>query len=328
MNLIENTDNIYASYGYSTGYPFMTLHCNRQGIYLVDDLPGEYIQFDPNHPKGDRVKLIYQNELDPYISLSVYRSDITAGKTHVVTGQFSNVFYPLKYAANEIPMKDPVFIFDEEHKMSDHQYVLMIRSSKINSLTDVIESGTEQLKRLIIGEESGDYIRNDFNLGEMKITVFGCGDFCIKTNPLSNNTKIITSCLSAWLNRNLEQSLSLIPDIDKKAVCISVKWKILKVFDEDWYRWTYCNGSVIVTEKYDPEWFTDSDGEQKFIVSEVSRNGDIIATMFCNKRRSKDVRIPSRIVNSEEFDLREEVCRRAPSSVFVITCEDNGKMWC
>ena len=61
MNLIENTDNIYASYGYSTGYPFMTLHCNRQGIYLVDDLPGEYIQFDPNHPEGDRVKLIYQS---------------------------------------------------------------------------------------------------------------------------------------------------------------------------------------------------------------------------------------------------------------------------
>lgn len=44
MNLIENTDNIYASYGYSTGYPFMTLHCNRQGIYLVNDKnPGKVI---------------------------------------------------------------------------------------------------------------------------------------------------------------------------------------------------------------------------------------------------------------------------------------------
>ena len=88
------------------------------------------------------------------------------------------------------------------------------------------------------------------------------------------------------------------------------------------YNWTYINGNVIATSKYEPDWFEDN-GSRKFVKSEVDRFGNIICTLFAEKGRSKDVRIPRNLhVNNPNFDLKEEVKRLAPSSIFVI---DGGR---
>ena len=325
MKLNRNTDNNIASYGYATDYSFMTVHANRQGIYLVDDLPGEMLQFNPNQPTGNRAKRIEQDPTDPYISLSVYRSDLPSGRTHAVTGVYSNIFMPVNYTTTEIMGREYMFIFDEDHRLCDHQYVLMIRSKEVSSLID-INNGVDTLKKLINGEIEGYGIR-EFKIGDTTITIYVKGESHFQMAPLSNTGKKIISCFCAWMHKSIERQLSILPNIDNTAVKVSPKWKILKNNDGKWYRWTYCNNSIIVTEKYEPKWFVDSDGERKFIESEVCKGGDIIATLFAERSRSKDVRILKRTLYSSDFNLQQEVCRLAPNSLFKIENERDGKVW-
>ena len=324
MKLNKNNNNNIASYGYATEHSFMTVHANREGLYLVDDLPGELLQFNPNQPGGNRTKRIEQNPADPYISLSVYRSDLPSGRTHAVTGTFSNVFIPVNYTTTEITQREYVFIFDEDHRMCDHQYVLMLRANEFHNLID-INNGVETLKQLINGECEG-YTRRTFHIGENLLTVYTKGESHYQMSVLSNTNKKIISCLCSWIKRSIERQLSMVPDIDSKIKVVSPKWKILRTFDGKWYRWTYCNNSIIVTEEYNPHWFIEN-GERKFIESEVTKNGDIIATLFSDNERSKDVKIPSKVVRSSYFDLQAEVCRLAPTSLFKIESTRDGKVW-
>ena len=324
MRLNQNRNNNIASYGYATEYPFMTVHTNKTVMFLIDDLPGEVLQYNPNQPGGNRVKRIDQDPADPYIALSVYRSDLPSGRTHAVTGTYSNVFIPVNYTTTQIVEKEYTFIFNEEYKMSDHYYLIMIRTKEINNISDIINY-ENLLSRLTNGDEMKDYSSKEFSIRDKKVTIFVKGESHFQMSPLSNTGKKIISCLCAWIKKSIEHGLSLVDSMDYTRIRgISAKWKILKIENDGWYRWTYCNNSIIITERYNPKYINE---KNEFIESEVQKNGDIIATLFSENNRSKDVKIPSRTVRSSNFDLVNEVCRLAPNSLFRIEHEREGKVW-
>ena len=317
MYLSKNLDNNIASRGYHTGHPFMTVHCNSEGLFVAKDMPGHTDYY--SETSRCMVKRIANNPEDPYVSLGVYRTDLPAGRTHTVSGFASNVYVPVNFTINDIPRHEWIFIFDEDYRNSNHQYVYMNRADFVANRDGILRD--EEILKWYVERDtiSSDSVsRYDLVIGEMEVTVWIPGNSKFKVTPFSNAGKRLIACLCSFIKKPIERSLSIIPMENYKKFYVNPKWKILRNENDEWYRWTYINGSVIPFEKIEPKWFNDN-GEEKFILSEVDRFSDIICTLFSKHGRSKDVKIPMRLwFNNPNFDLRETVLRMAPSSTFVI----------
>jgi len=317
MYLAKNLDNNIASRGYHTGYPFMTVHCNSEGLYVAKELPG----YEEYYSEASEciVKRIKNNTSDPYMSLGVYRTDLPAGRTHTVSGFISNVYVPVNFTINAIPRHEFIFIFDIAHRETKHQYVYMNRSDRVINKNGILRD--EELLRWYIERDtpaSEDLSRYDFMVGDIEVTVWIPGKSKFVVNPFSNSGKRLIACLCSFIKRPIERALSIIPLENYKQFYVNSKWKILRNENDEWYKWTYINGSVIPFEKIEPDWFTDN-GTEKFICSEINQYGDIICTLFSKNGRSKDVKIPKKYhFENPCFDLRETVLRMAPNSMFVI----------
>lgn len=317
MYLSKNLDNNIASRGYHTGYPFMTVHCNSEGMFVAKDMPGHTDYYSDT--SRCMIKRIENNPEDPYVSLGVYRTDLPAGRTHTVSGFASNIYVPVNFTINDIPRHEWIFIFDEDHRETNHQYVYMNRADHVVDRNGILRD--EETLRWYVERDtiSSDSVsRYDLVIGEMEVTVWIPGKSKFKVTPFSNAGKRLIACLCSFIKRPIERQLSIIPLQNYKKFYVNPKWKILRNENDEWYRWTYINGSVIPFEKIEPKWFNDN-GEEKFILSEVDNCSDIIATLFSKHGRSKDVKIPMRYwFQNPNFDLRETVLRMAPSSMFVI----------
>ena len=246
--------------------------------------------------------------------------DLPSGRTHVVSGMIKDVFIPVNYTIGGISEREYAFFFEMQN---DQLYLLANRTDFIHNKTDIINS-QNRLKDLIKNDDP-DYLANkkvtryEIKLPKATIIVFIPGKSRFEISPFSNMGKRVIACASAFLHQDLTKGLS-VTDVSNASM-VNTHWKLLKV-ESGWYNWTYINGNVIATSKYEPDWFDDK-GSRKFVKSEVDRFGNIICTLFAEKGRSKDVRIPRNLhVNNPNFDLKEEVKRLAPSSIFVI---DGGR---
>ena len=250
--------------------------------------------------------------------------DLPAGRTHAVTGVINNVFIPVNYTNYCICDREYALFFET---LDNVLYVYANRMDFISVKYDIIESQKEL--QSLMNKYLSDDIRvserlsiYEMNLPSRKMVVFIPGRSRFEITPYSNMGKRIISCGSAYLHEDLSKGLSK-ADVDA-ATCINAKWKILKI-ENKWYNWTYINNSVVITSEYEPNWFTDEDGINKFVMSEVDRFGNIICTLFADKGKSKDVKIPRYYhANNPDFKLNETVARMAPSSTFVIMTGRQG----
>lgn len=306
MRLNRTYDNNIASYGYNTSEAFMTVHASQNGMYTVDGLKGRWIYVDSSHM--NRIKKIANDPRNPLISVSVYRTDITAGRTHVAKGIIKDVYVPVNVTTADIASKQFVMTWRRINK--NEYYVLLEKAGVVRNLNDITKL-RKQINEAIenLPEEFSDTV---IETGKCKIHVIGK----VSQYSITWKSNLGKRILAVFKDFTTPANIKVGLGIDaSKANTIHSHWKLMEV-ENKWYRWTYINGDCICTEEFSPDWFAHH-GDRMFIMSQVNSDGDIIATLFYENGGYTDVKISNHHVLSD-FDLKREVLEEAPFSTFRI----------
>lgn len=277
-----SSKNDIAAIGYSTGECFMTVHANKAGIYTVNDVPGIMIRESATgYNKIKRVKNIAD---DPLMSLSVYRSDMSAGNTHVSIGMIKNVFIPVSVRGESIHRENFAFIFCDKIIKQNKFYIRMERMANIRNIDDIRKLNQEifDMGSNDNGETPDDFTRTEIKIGNKTLIIFTPGSARADITWQTATGKRIIACAEKFARCNLTKHLGV--PINTPRVLPEHHFR--KVFNNGkWYDFVYVADKVVCTNEYVPDFIYEIDGEECFVLSKVviekGRDNRMVIVKYC-----------------------------------------------
>lgn len=301
-----NSKNDIAAIGYSTGEAFMTVHANSSGIYTVNTVPGTMIR--ESATGYNKIKRVENIPTDPLMSLSVYRSDISAGNTHVSLGMIKNVFIPVSVRGESIHRENFAFVFCNEIIKTNTFYIKMERMSNIKNIDDIrrIQFEINVVANTDNGESIPGCTRTELKLGNKKFIIFAEGSSRVDITWQTATGRRIIACAEKFIGCDLTRHLGLPMQKGEKVL---PEHHFRKVFNGGkWYDFIYVADKVVMTNEYEPDIIYDINGEECFVLSKIDqRTGGLIIVKFGPTGLCTDYYVDQKLVMNPTFDPVEYV---------------------
>lgn len=302
-----NSRNDIAAIGYSTGEAFMTVHANNSGIYTVNTVPGTMIR--ESATGYNKIKRVENIPTDPLMSVSVYRSDISAGNTHVSMGMIRNVFIPVSVRGESIHRENFAFVFYDEIIKTNTFYVKMERMQNIKNLNDIkrVNFDIGFMARNDNGSPDIGYTRTELKIGNKTFIIFADGSARADITWQTATGRRIIACAEKFARCDLTKHLGLPMKKDEQ---ILPEHHFRKVFNGGkWYDFIYVADKVVMTNEYEPDIIYDINGEECFILSKIDQKtgGTIMVKFPVNNNQCTDYYVDKKTSMDINFDPVEYV---------------------
>lgn len=305
----NNSNNEIAAVGYSTREAFFTVHANGKGIYTINDIPGKITY--QSEGGYNRIKQITPDYDDPYMSLSVYRTDIGAGNTHVSEGMIRNVFIPVSVRGECIYKEHFAFVFSTAG-IYNKFYVRMERMSNIHNIND-IKRLVDEINTISKNEYDGkifdedDFNRTELTVGEKKIIIITPGHARAEIQWHTATGKRIIACAEVYGKCRLASKLGL--GIDASGALPEQHFRKIYV-DGIWYDYTYVADHIVITKESNPETEYTINGEKYWILSKIVDNRNlVICKINTDGSGNVDYIVPKETYMKPNFNTIEYVIR-------------------